>query len=102
ERLFRAHRRAVPTKRAPEKTPKAEEGLHDAARRGGGIERADIGQAPGGAPAGQVHDRHVVQGDVLQQLVRAKVEVQVFSRMDAHERRGLGGVYCRSYTATEL
>ena len=72
------------------------------ARRRGGIERADVGQAPIGAPARQVHDRHVVQRDALQQLVRAKVKVQVFSRIDAHERRGLGGVYCRSYTATEL
>ena len=52
--------------------------IGDAARRGGRLERSDVGHAPSGTAARKIHDRDVVQGHIAQQVVGTKVQAQIF------------------------
>lgn len=75
--MFGPNLPTIPSEDAPEEKSQPEKDLRDAARRGGRIERADVGDAASVAAARKIHDRDVVQRDVAQQLVRAKAETQI-------------------------
>src|SRR5437867_7068139 len=77
QRVFGPHLKTIPAEHAPEDMSQTVDSARNAARRSGGFERADVGDAPSVTAARKIHDRDVVQRHVAKQLVGTKVQAQI-------------------------